>query len=211
MPRWVPEEKWKDEDVFIIGGGPSLEKFDYDLLKEELTIGCNTAYTLGPKVCKICIFGDYKWFTIFDHEIRNTKDIIFFSNCNKLVRRSVPYVWTLPREAKGLHYKSLGWNTNTGASAINLALILGARRIFLLGFDMQLSEDGSPNWHHRIIQKPKSTVYPEFIKAFYNVASDLKKKFPGRHVYNVTDISHLPNEIFPHIPTKEFWTERAKS
>ena len=53
MPIWIPQEKWKDEDVFIIGGGDSLRTFNFDVLKDELTIGCNTAFSLGSDICKI--------------------------------------------------------------------------------------------------------------------------------------------------------------
>ena len=59
--RWYPDKVWLDQEVFIIGGGKSLEKFDFDLLIKEKVIGCNDAYTKGPKVCNICIFGDKKF------------------------------------------------------------------------------------------------------------------------------------------------------
>lgn len=209
MPRWKPESVWRDKDVFIIGGGDSLRSFDWTLLEDECTIGCNTAFTLGPKICKICIFGDFKWFDIFQVELTKyatqNKGVVF-TNTPKLLDTTLPWLYTMPREMRGLHKQALGWNGNTGASAINLALILGATTVYLLGFDMMLSNEQRPNWHDRLIQKPKASVYKDFCKDFGRVASDLGKVFPGREVVNVTDKSNL--EVFPKIGVEEFWNSR---
>ena len=58
----VPKPKWQGQDAYIIGGGPSLRDFDWELLRGLNTIGCNDAYKLGEAFCKVCIFGDSKWF-----------------------------------------------------------------------------------------------------------------------------------------------------
>ena len=206
MPRWIPERVWDNQDVFIIGGGKSLDGFDWKLLKNELTIGCNSAFRLGAEICKLCIFGDAKWFEVFQHDLRNYKGILF-TNVYQLLKTKLNWIWTLPRKAYGLHKDALGWNDNTGSSAINLALLLGAKRIFLLGFDMHLSKDGKPNWHNHQIQKPNPDAYAKFLKGFVKVAADLKLKFPDVEVINITDNSNL--NVFPKIGVKEFWEKRA--
>jgi len=205
MPHWIPESKWEGEDVFVIGGGNSLKGFDWNLLENECTIGCNSAFTLGEKVCKICIFGDYKWFNKFKSEIQSYKGILF-TNSSQLRNTRLNWLWTMPRKGKGLGATTLGWNSNTGAAAINLALILGAQRIFLLGFDMHLSKEGKSNWHNKLIGKQKAVVYKKFIKAFTKVSIDLKNVFPGRDIINITDDSDL--DIFPKVGCKEFWEGR---
>jgi len=209
MPHWKPEQKWLGQDAFIIGGGNSLKTFDFDLLKDELTIGCNTAYILGSSICKICFFGDFKWFEEFKDKTPTPLskfDGAVFTSANRLYNTKLPWLYTMPRESNGLYKKALGWNKNTGASAVNLALILGAKRVFLLGFDMDLSEEGRPNWHNELIDKPNSGVYSKFVTGFNRVAIDLPKKFPGREIINVTDESKL--NIFPKVSVKEFWDTR---
>jgi len=37
----LPDNSWKDEDCYIIGGGPSLKRFNWSLLKGKKTIGIN--------------------------------------------------------------------------------------------------------------------------------------------------------------------------
>ena len=207
MPRWKPEQIWKDRDVFIIGGGESLQHFDWNLLKPELTIGCNDAFLLGEQICKICIFGDSKWFKAFKDRLLHFRNAVF-TNCVQLQDTKIDWLWVIQRASRGLHHNALGWNGNTGASAINLALLLGARRIFLLGFDMHLSKEGKPNWHKNELDKSNKNIYPTFLKDFGRVAKDLPKKFPGREIINVTDDSSLNK--FRKIGVKKFWTERSK-
>lgn len=202
MPKWQIEEKWKDEDVFVIGGGDSLRTFDWSLLKGRSTIGCNAAFLLGEEICKICVFGDSKWFEKFKPELQKFKNAVF-TNHPSLLKSKIGWLWTMERKTRGLHTDALGWNGNTGAVAINLGLILGAKRIYLLGFDMKLSKDGKSNWHDRSMDKPNGQVYRRFIADFYYVAVDLLKKFPGREIINVTDDSGL--DMFPKVGTKEFW------
>jgi len=205
MPQWIPKQKWKDQDVYIIGGGTSLKHFDWNLLKSKLTIGCNDAFLHGKDICKICIFGDINWFRLF-HDKLEQYDGAVFTNCGSLYKSKIPWLWAMPRIAKGVSHKALAWNKNTGALAINLALLLGAKRVFLLGFDMKLSKDGKANWHPNNINKPNKDIYSEFIKGCTNLKKALPKEFPGIDIYNVTDDSDL--NIFPKIGTKEFWKEK---
>lgn len=206
MPRWIPTARWEGRDVFVIGGGTSLEKFDWSLLREECTVGCNDAYLLGAETCKICFFGDPKWWKLHRHRIVKYEGLVFTSHSD-FQRTKLDWVWTLPRKVNGLATDALGWNKNTGASAVNLALILGAKRVFLLGFDMFLSNDKA-NWHPNLVSKPDPTVYKTFIKGFQQVARDLNRVFPGREIINVTDNSGL--DMFPKIGCDVFWKERKK-
>lgn len=205
MPFWTPEQIWKDQDVFIIGGGKSLFSFDWSLLKNEFTIGCNDAYILGADVCKLCIFGDMKWFNIHKKDLFHYKGVLF-SNSPAMCQKKLSWVWTMERTSTGLYKDSLGWNFNTGASAVNLALLLGAKNIFLLGFDMHLSKDGKSNWHDNNIDKPNEEIYFKFLDGFDKLAADLPRKFPGVKVFNVTDDSSL--NLFPKLEVDKFWNCR---
>ena len=207
MPRWKPTNKWEGLDVFVIGGGTSLKTFDWNLLKNECTIGCNDAYLLGSEICKICVFGDPKWWKLHQHEIVKYDGLVFTTH-GSFQRTKLDWVWTLHRKPSGLATDALAWNKNTGSQAINLALILGAKRVCLLGFDMFLSNDEA-NWHQNSINKPDPTVYKSFIKGLGNLAKNLDNVFPGREIVNVTDDSRL--DMFPKIGCDIFWKGRKES
>jgi hypothetical protein len=212
MPKWVPERCWDHQDALIIGGGPSLQTLDWSLLKKENTIGCNTAFIHGPEICKICIFGDYRWWVKFEEPLLKYAESggTVFTNCPKLFNTRLKWLWVTGRKMRGLHDRSLGWNGHTGASAINLAILLGAARIFLLGYDMK-HIDGRSNWHDRILDKHlvRPSVYSTFCRQFEWVKKDWKAKFPDVEIWNVTSGSGLSNEIIPWLSPDEFWADRG--
>lgn len=204
MPRWSPEQIWKDQDVFIIGGGKSLETFDWNLLKREYTIGCNDAYTLGQSVCNICVFGDSKWFNVHQRALSKFEGAVF-TNAPRFYKTTIPWLWVMLRKNLGFGHDTLGWNNNTGATAINLALILGAKRVYLLGFDMHPTK-GQTNWHSNSVDRRQEGVYSKFLTAFNRLPGDLEREFPGRVIINVTDNSSL--NVFSKIGVEKFFEER---
>ena len=97
---------------------------------------------------------------------------------------------------------------NTGASAINLALLFGANPIYLLGFDMQLSPEGKKNFHNAYSDKPNSKAYERFLRGMTLVARDLPTLFPGHQVINLEDdtsaLKDFPKESLKKHFSKEF-------
>ena len=198
--HWNPQPFWEGDNVYIIGGGTSLKNFDMSLLKNLHTIGCNAAFLEEEKVCDICFFGDLKWWETYKPQLAKFKGIVA-TNARALYSCDVSWLNTMKRVSKGLALDALGWNGNTGAAAINLALILGAKKVFLLGFDMKLGEDGKPNYHDHRVEKESPEVYPRFLEGFKDVARDLIIKFPGREIINISDDSEL--KLFPIVPVEE--------
>jgi len=58
MPTWTPSVIWKGQDAFIIGGGSSLQGFEFSKLVGKNVIGCNDAFRLGVEIVPWCLFGD---------------------------------------------------------------------------------------------------------------------------------------------------------
>ena len=208
MPTWTPKPVWKDQDVFLIGGGTSLESFDWDQLKDELVIGCNDAFKLGYDVCDICLFGDgLKWFTEFKDQLVEYKGTVI-TNSIHLKDSRLDWLWYIERDAIGVSKDKLGWNFSTGACAVALAILLGAKRIFLLGYDMQLSKKGKSNWHPNYIDSPNPDSYGRFAKGFGSLKVSMTKECPDVEVINVTDDSRL--DFYQKMPVDKFWVERSK-
>jgi hypothetical protein len=214
MTRWNPNPIWQEEDCYIIGGGPSLQTFDWGLIRGKHAIGCNVAYQLGPEICPVMIFGDARFWAYpkFQEGMKKYAERggVIFTNLPALRPQtgSLPWVYTmgrLPRGLATLDSGQLGWNGCTGASAINLALVLGAENIYLLGYDMQLAE-GKANWHQDALTRPNPSSYDRFIKGFVHVVRELELKFPGRHIVNVNDNSRL--ELFPKQTLAEHFAKR---
>jgi len=93
----------------------------------------------------------------------------------------------------------LCWNQCSGWAGLNLALNLGAKRIFLLGFDMRFGEDGESNWHENI-RKVNINSYNVFLRNQDSILADYKRLFDDRMIYNV-EIGKIESkvQIFPKI------------
>lgn len=217
MPEWKPTPIWDGQDVFIIGGGTSLRDFDWPRLHDENTIGCNNAFRLGPKVCKVCIFVDRKFILEvnkrprfgFYHELEQYGQTnLVVTNDTQLKNYSMDKPWLkwMPRKPKGLFHDALGYNANCCGAAINLALLMGAKTIYLLGIDMHLGPDKKPNWHNHVIDKASEEVYIRMLATFGYVLKDLSTKFSGCKIYNINKDSNL--KLFPILDPDIFWANR---
>jgi len=214
MPLWTPQPVWQGLDCFIIGGGTSLRDFDWNLLKNERVIGCNNAFRLGEEVVDYVVFCDKKLFWDGKKPRKGFYDgIASFSNPvitndNQLKNKQEPWLKYIPRLVKGFSSTPdfLCFNGNTGAAAINLACLLGATTIYLLGYDMHLDNKGEPNWHKWLIDKAAEEVYARFLTKFGYVSKGVKEKFPDCKVINVNKDSNL--KLFPIIDPDIFWKER---
>jgi len=201
----IPKPIWSGMDVYIIGGGPSLKDFDWNLLSGKKTIGCNDAYQLGYEVCKVCVFGDIKWYTSHKGSLASYKGIIYGAEPSLINKAVDSRIKLLKRYAKGICTDGVGWNGNTGMVALNLAILLGASRIYLLGFDMKRTKEHS-NWHVNNLDKNPDSVYKKFLDWSKYVKQDWNNKFPHIEIFNITDDSDL--DIFPKVSPKEFWLRK---
>lgn len=101
--------------------------------------------------------------------------------------------------AAGLGRNKVHWGSNSGYQAINLAYLWGARRIVLLGYDMQKT-GGQSHWfgdHPQGLNK--NSPYAMWVPKFDSLAADLRDE--GVEVINATRETAL--RCFPRMPIEE--------
>ncbi len=197
---WQPPRQWEGQDAYLIGGGASLRSFDFSRLKGLNTIGCNDAYRLGEEVIQFCIFGDASWFHKSKIDLGKFKNPIV-SVAPSLLSLPTPMLLHMKRQRAGIHSgQYLGWNYSTGATAINLAISLGAKRIFLLGYDCNLV-DGKSHWHDHRPYTTREAIFQRFIKGFKDIA-DCLPQYHVEVVHVLDGESRLP--FFTHMKSAEF-------
>lgn len=75
----------------------------------------------------------------------------------------------------GLGRGLLHFNGNSGAQAINLAYLKGAKRILLLGYDMQ-NTNGEYHWFGKHPQGLANTNYSSYQQRFTQLAAELEQQ-----------------------------------
>lgn len=199
---WKVPKIWEGSTVIVIGGGPSiLKQFDVpkdvvasvyegrsqpDVYSPYLTplhdkhvIAVNMSYKLGPWV-DIMFFGDPSFWTRFNKELVLFKGLRV--TCADTLQED-SRVKSVKRGRAGKNPFGIStdpstvcWNNNSGASAINLAVLLGAKRIILLGFDMNLDAEKNQHWHKFYSGAPKTigSTFRKHLAGFPAISVDLK-------------------------------------
>ena len=166
---WSVPKMWEDDDVWILGGGPSLTKqfgipdevvqsvrngnsppSVYSPYMKELhdrhVIGINVAYLIGDWIDMV-FFGDSAFF--LNHIQGLAKFPGLKVSCHPLTEKYDWVKYTPRGKPKGIsdNPRMVCWNGNSGAAAISVAANAGAKRIILLGFDMKLDDKNKQHWH----------------------------------------------------------------
>jgi hypothetical protein len=157
---WIVPRMWEGGDVWIIGGGSSVTK-QFGIPKqivqnvitevsppsiyspymreihEKHVIGINVAYLIGDWIDMV-FFGDGGFF------LKHKEGLAKFPGLKVCCQpNAAKYAWVKmlgrdTRQGKGIspNPRTVCWNNNSGSAAISVAANAGAKRIFLLGFDM---------------------------------------------------------------------------
>lgn len=166
---------WRGRRCFILGGGPSLSHANLNALKDELTIGINQAFRHAPTVT-------------YAHDLRSMQ-LMYDDPAWKSYQGSTLWLYSGQRQYRSAFQgvqlvresKKTGmpvWSrsladgiyrgTNAGVAALNLAEILGADPIYLIGYDFAGSGGATTNWHknYPAAWKQGEGVYWRYVQEF---------------------------------------------
>jgi hypothetical protein len=195
------KDQWAGKRCFIIGGGPSVKNFDLKKLEGEHTIGINMAFRLfNPEI----IFGmDARLWGWIEEEETGKGDREKFNKCKSIKVWSDITQAPLPEDIviapsigrPGLSEsleEGLGIGTNSGFGALNLALLLGASEIYLIGYDFK-----GGRWHPGY-PAPSEAGNDYHLQCFLENSEGFKK-FPSK-IINLNSDSALKIFEFGKLP-----------
>jgi hypothetical protein len=156
----IPVPKlWPGATIVCLASGPSLTTEDVAAVRGLRTIAINTTYRLAPWADVLYAADDSWWQweraevartfaglkysveTFPAEQVRKTPQHDHRAAAGVTVLRNTG-ITGLERDPSGLRT-----GQNSGYQAVNLAYHLGAKRIILLGYDMQKAKDGRKHWH----------------------------------------------------------------
>lgn len=180
-PAWevLPDGSWAGEPCFLLGGGPSLIGFDFERLRGRgRVIAINRAFEYAP-FADVLFFMDHKFYQMChtDPE-RFTKWQAFkgFKIFLNLIGRKVEDVYSvksLGRRGVSYSLKSgLYHGNNSGMGALQLAMAMKAKPIYLLGYDMQY-ENGHSHFHNGYVGRTPERIVQGFSREFEIMAETM--------------------------------------
>jgi hypothetical protein len=194
MQFWRANELYPNQTMFLVGGGPSLKGMDLSALAGQYTIAVNNAFRLVPNP-DVIFYADTRWWSWNGKDIPAEFPGRIISTCSAGARYLDPRVCRMGRcyrfteeDGAGLsHDPTLLSGPDSGYMAINLAYLLGASRIVLLGYDMGFTA-GESHWHEdHPIETPESNylnlfapTYPKLIGALQKAGVEVVRCTPSR-------------------------------
>jgi len=161
----LPDNAWKGEPCFIVGGGPSLRRFDFSRLKGKKTIGINLAFLFfEPSIIFSMDASFFRRVLRGEYDSKYEMDVArWFMKSKALKVCLLTYAAALPSDMLVVpvffNYKiglkafplsmeqGIGHGNSSGYGALNLAACLGANPIYLLGYDLKIGADGASHFH----------------------------------------------------------------
>lgn len=169
--------------IVCIASGPSLTPADVDLCRGHEVIACNLSY-------QICLWAahmiavDIGWWKQFHTDVymkfRGTK-----WTTSTRARDDYALDYMKHSCAQGLSKEEgvINGGGNTGQAAVNLAYHLGAKRIVLLGYDMQRTNKMS-HWHGDYKALSNGNSFTTWIRRLERMCNNLRDE--GIEVVNAT-------------------------
>lgn len=219
----ILKSRSKNDVCFVVGGGPSLNGFDFTQLNGFDTIAVNKAVEYIPHPTYF-ITTDYSYFIKASLPIERIKqktqhtyfvanmshDYMAYQN-NAVVdtRRNFVYsdlhhysgiIESHNTEDFGLTLSEFSNGNNSGHCGIQLALLLGYKKIYLLGFD--LNAEGQTHFHQSyrdIDQKSFRNRVNDYGITLNNALANYKG---SQEIINLSNSSILTTS--PHIKTQSF-------
>lgn len=161
---------WYGQRVAVIGGGPSLTETDVKKLNGKCkVIAVNDAYKLASwaNVLYSC---DLKWWDWHIDALSGFYGMRYTQSLDAAQKYGIKYIEGRPGSGLSTDAHYIHTNKNSGAQAINLAYLFGASEIILLGFDMQLGNDGQSHWFGDHPDKVRPN-YADFQRDFEVIAT----------------------------------------
>ena len=205
------------ERCFIICNGPSLNRMDLSLLKNEVTIGLNKIF-LG-----VAKFGFYPKYLMSVNEKVIAQSIVEFQkmSCVKFIGdrykpdvRSGALLWRVRTQDYG---EDFSYNLDEGIqegntvtyAALQLAFFMGFKQVFIVGMDHKFHYSGLSNESQFLEGSDSNHFSPDYFsnqnwdtpdlersEKFYRVAKDIFEG-SGRNIYDATVDGHC--DIFEKI------------
>lgn len=175
-----------DRPVYCVGGGPSLDGFNFSMLEDKQVIVTNAGYRT-VKHAHALFFMDQSFYQEHGNSLWRFqgKHIVTTLPLAELAERHRdPRIVSIAPSTK-----TIGPSSNSGLHAIYLAIMLQARDIILMGYDGGYSPQGRQNWYRprkvSAEQKEKWAIYNRMQEAFKGAAKQFKKQ--GITIRHATD------------------------
>jgi len=200
----IIERRWPGSTVFLLGGGPSVVGQDLcsnliERLMDKNVLGINNAVYLP--CTDVLFFGDAKWYWWNKKAVESFQgpkytidrgsvlDVAKGKNPTVRYEPGLTYVKYKYGAGTIFHKPVLSYNGSSGGCAISLAILMGATRLVLVGYDGK-GAGSARNWMKHYKESEKD-MYSCIVSRTSRVAKFLPRRWPSIKVFNANPDSEI--------------------
>lgn len=184
--------KHKGADIYVVGTGPSMRFFPCDFLKDKITLGLNQAWRYGAMTYSITVHPELVVDYLATKQTHKTQWIIKKKPPMAQLEFDDPthYVFKTEQDNYNLLTEALDDTLFLGRgvqqTAMHMAMLMGAKNIFLVGVDMTdlAGEHHGHDQHVKFHGLAPADVYAEYRHVTAKVRNILLQK--GIHTFTVS-------------------------
>lgn len=183
---WL-QDYFKNEDVFIVGGGASLIGFDFSKLEGQRIIVINHSY-MEVKDFDILVFQDYNFIKGIEksgHSLQEMNGKVFAGPQGRQKTKGNIFSFQNSEEISDVPGVFFGKH-QTGLVAINIAIQGNAKNIYLLGFDCKFIDGHS---HYYDEDRPYAIELKEDRYSKHSKRYNEYKKY--KNIFNLSEDSKI--------------------
>lgn len=209
-----------NKEVYILGGGTSVTKEQISFIKDKDVIAVNKSFSWMPSA-KYIISMDNTLRMKFGSHVKVMFDMVpstkfFVVNLGQGVlqdngtdfsdkRFNQKYdlqafdiiIKSKKQFGIGTSWKDFRCGNNSGYSALQLALLLGYEKMYLMGIDLVVTDK---THFHNSYNQSKETFeknLPRYFECFKSGLKEITEKYPNVKIYSCSKISQL-NKFIPY-------------
>jgi hypothetical protein len=185
-------DRWKNETVVCIASGPSLTKEDVEFVRNRARIiAVNREYEIAPWA-DVCYAADYAfWKTYLNLGLRDVFHGELWTVTALAAREfGINCIAKVPIDGYSPIKNTITTGGNSGYQAIHLAAYWGARRIILLGYDMQRTGGKEHHYGRHAGGLRNGRNFRFWIRRMVPLLRDLKAM--GVEVLNASRVTAIP-------------------
>lgn len=194
--------KFYGQDVFIVGGGYSVRDINLEYLHDKNTVAINDAYKILPNATAL-FWCDNSWCgREFDglkaHKTKQRFHTRKYASTHIAQNIKAPGGATVLNRSDDYGFDPNVDNVcgnNGGTQCLNFVVNMGAKRIYLIGYDMRDDplKRGKTHWHddHQLVIR-HDTYSRLFIPSIVSLNKSIKKRGINVDIINCSQTSAIP-------------------
>jgi hypothetical protein len=184
-------QRWKGQTVVCMASGPSMTAEDAEYCRGKAkVITVNTTYRLATWA-DAHYSSDHDWWKAHLAEMNSICKGEFWTGHKEFIDKNMHHCpYNKKIEGLSTNQGVISWGGNSGFCAVGLAFQFGAKRIILVGYDMN-NESGQGHWHGAHADAiRKDFNFPKWVNHFTRAYADFKRL--GIQVINCSRETSLP-------------------